>query len=210
VSSNSGAIIIAVGLIVGINFQHVASFGSYSLSGKAAPDERLVKALQQPAEPTRAADHPAMVEAAEKKAREGQAENAEMETKRVREAPVTKKEAILKAWEAFLAASSGKFNENDVIRGDYDCLRRITHDLGDPERRANETNAKLAEYKIFDEVADAFILWLNNAKTLGKSDWTYGDLNDRTLGSIYLAQLFKELSHCLTPQDMWRANRLKK
>ena len=151
-----------------------------------------------------------MVEAAEKKAREGQAENAEMETKRVREAPVTKKEAILKAWEAFLAASSGKFNENDVIRGDYDCLRRITHDLGDPERRANETNAKLAEYKIFDEVADAFILWLNNAKTLGKSDWTYGDLNDQMFGTIYLTQLFKELSHCLTPRDIWRADRFKK
>jgi hypothetical protein len=197
----SGAIIIAVALIVGINVPN-------SLSGKAAPDERLVEALQQPVEHTRAADHRALVEAAETTARKRQAEN--METERKREVPVTKREAILKAWEAFLAAGRGKFNQNDAIRGDYDCLRRIRHDLSDPERRASENNAKRAEYEMFDEVADAFIVWLNDAKTLGKSDWTYGDLNDQTFGIIYLTQLFKELSNCLTPRDLWRENRFKK
>ncbi len=208
---NSGALIIGVSLIIGLNFERFTNYAAetydainraiYRLSGQADAD--VAKYRQEVAQ---------REQEAAQRAKEGQ---ARIEHLRVEAA----------AWQEFLASVRTKFSQIALVKnsygGDYSCLRI---------RKAEEVSA----YQVRDNISDDFVQWLNGNlekapdpwekynpqpapalprgfemdqpkqsinQPLLRRDWKYDDLQDFAT-QPYMA--------CSSAKDLWRANRYKK
>ena len=148
--TNSGALIIGVSLIIGLNFSRFINYAEvafYHLSGQAAADEA--------ARAQRAADQQ----------RQRIAQAAVQETFRIERA----------AWQEFLGSERTKFPQQvravkNSYGGDYLCL-----DLRGPNF-SSAMAEDAARYEVRDNFADEFVQWLNGDGLLNRRDWKYDDI----------------------------------
>ena len=108
---------------------------------------------------------------------------------RERNAQIELVKTMRAAWQAYMTAARTKFTQIKVVKnsygGDYVCLRLS---------RQEETSA----YQVRDSISDDFVGWLNGNRLLGRVDWRYDELE------AFDAQQYV---NCLSPKDIWRANR---
>lgn len=145
--TNSGALIIGVSLIIGLNFNRFTNYANlaiYHLSGQAGADAEAARAAL----------------AAEEE-REGVA-RAKLERERVARA------AEEAAWHEFLIAERLRFPQKIAVvensyGGDFLCMR------------LSETE-EVSSYEVRDNIADDFLQWLNSDGLLNRRDWKYDDI----------------------------------
>ena len=155
--TNSGALIIGVSLIIGLNlsrFINYAEFAIYHLSGQAGTNEAALEASR------------AELAAAQERSRVAQAAAQELER------------AEQAAWQEFLDSERTKFSQQiRVVKnsygGDFLCMGLS---------RAEDAPS----YVVRDTIADDFVQWLNNNGLLEKRDWNYDDLKGFS-SAIYAA-----------------------
>jgi hypothetical protein len=194
---NSGALIIGVALIVGLNFDRFVGYTKYAvyhLSGQAEADANVLLLIE--AQNAQAAkEYEARLEQWRQETRaRSDKEKQEAEDKQRRTRTLTA------AWSKFLSGNQARFKEiklvKDANQGDYFCIERK-----DPRQMSYMRKEKFetADYDIKDQVSDAFVAWLNKENILTKADWKYDDLHSMTV--------FLTGYHCLKPSEVWRANR---
>jgi hypothetical protein len=207
-------LIIAASFALGLNFERFPNYAAgvsdlyrlaiYHLSGQADADKRTreeeahvqqERIRQEQEIQIQRAKHEQEVEA--QRAKEEQASLARIE--RIR--------AMTTAWEEFLTDNRAKFKQIDLIKdqhhGDYNCLRirNTLWDFVSPAKRSTEIARQKAEastYQIRDAISDGFVEWLNADHVLDRGDWNYSDLQN-------IATDFS--AGCLSPDQIWRANR---
>jgi hypothetical protein len=227
---NSGALIIGVSLIIGLNYERFANYVTdipdafrlaiYHLSGQADADR---KAQQQYYAEQKAKREREAREWQERSAREAQErakqarqraaqremERQEEEAQRAKQAQARRAEKA--AWQEFLTANRAKFKQIELVRdsrdGDYNCLRirQVIWDFvsvyaPETQRIAAEQKAEVSTYQVRDSISDDFVQWLQNNKVSDRTDWKYDDLQN-------MATDFKVGRSCWSPNQVWRANR---
>jgi hypothetical protein len=208
--SNSAALIIGASIIVALNFERFVDwtrYGYYHLSGQAAADARERQQYYE-----------------NEMAGQAKAEREQQAAAEQRQADENERlklvEAVNTAWQNFLIANRSKFKQIEIVRdtahGDYACLEIIYGPMANllieewkPEvKKARDQMAAQWTYEVRDQLADAFVQWLNANRVWGVVEWRYDTLKDITKyrygGSL---PLFQE---CLFPADVWRANRYQR
>jgi len=145
---NSGALIVGVSLVIGLNFERFANY-----------------AAETPAAISLAIYHwSGQADADKAKSRREAAQRAEEE-----QARIERLRAEAAVWQAFLTAARTKFSQIEVVKnsygGDYLCLRLSAAELS-------------TAYQVRDNISDDFVQWLNRNRLLDGRDWKYDDLQD--------------------------------
>jgi hypothetical protein len=226
---NSGALIIGVSLIIGLNFERFANYfieipdafrlAIYHLSGQADADRKAQQQYYAEQKATREREARELQERlareAHERAKQAKERAAQRELERQQEEAQRAKEAQARraekaAWQEFLTANRAKFKQIELVKdsqhGDYNCLRirQVKWDFvsvyaPETEKIAAEQKAEVSTYQVRDSISDDFVQWLRNNKVSDRADWKYEDLQNMPTD-------YKGFG-CWSPKKVWRANR---
>jgi hypothetical protein len=231
---NSGALIIGVSLVIGLNFNRFTNYASevpyaihlaiYHLSGQAAADEKAQREYEQEQakqrqeyEQERAKQRQEYEQEQAKRTLEYQQQQAKRaQESQQKQAQIELTRILAPAWQQFLTANRATFKQIDLIKdsqnGDYSCLQIrnnkwdfVSPYKSDAEIRAAEQKAEVSTYPVRDGIADEFVQWLNDNMLSGKTDWKYEDLQNMDQLEFHIHNY-----SCWTPKVVWRANRYQK
>jgi hypothetical protein len=179
---NSGALIIGAALIVGLNF---GRFSDYAIGASRIFNLAIYHLSGRADADQTAAMHVQAEERAEAAQRALQEQNR-----------LAIFNAEMAAWIEFLDVARKEFSQIKVVKntsgGDYLCIDRFSL-FGFQE--------DVSKYPIRDSIADAFVKWLNDKKLLNHENWDYAILQNYA---------YSYYTGCLSPKEIWRANRYEK